>query len=93
MRDLLKDPKFEIGRAVSFVFREGDRVIKRDDDYIFAGVVIAAFRKRDGSPRYAVENDEGVIHVFDQGRLEYIGHVESPSISPNKIDAGTWGGC
>jgi hypothetical protein len=56
-------------KAYPFFFREGDRVAKRGGDYSFVGVVLAAFSKRSGSPRYAVENDDGLIHIFNGEQL------------------------
>jgi len=45
-------------------------VRKRSGDYSFDGVVLAAFRKRSGSPRYAVENGDGLIHIFNHEQLQ-----------------------
>jgi hypothetical protein len=58
--------------AIPFSFHEGDRVAKRGGDYSFVGVVLAAFSKRSGSPRYAVENDAGLIHIFNGEQLVLI---------------------
>lgn len=70
MRDLLGDPKYKSANAIPFAFRDGDPVIKRRGDYVFEGVVLAAFRKRSGSPRYVVENSDGIVHVFNHEQLE-----------------------
>jgi len=69
MRDLIADPKFNAANAIPFAFQEGN-VVKRRCDYVFAGVVLAVFRDRSGSPRYAVENEDGIIHIFDGHQLE-----------------------
>jgi hypothetical protein len=69
MRDVTRDPKYRAANAIPFSFHEGDRVAKRGGDYSFVGVVLAAFSKRSGSPRYAVENDDGLIHIFNGEQL------------------------
>jgi hypothetical protein len=69
MRDVTRDQKYRAANAIPFFFHEGDRVAKRGGDYSFVGVVLAAFSKRSGSPRYAVENDDGLIHIFNGEQL------------------------
>jgi hypothetical protein len=52
--------------------KSGDTVIKTSG-YRFAGVVVAAFCKRDGtSMRYVVENDDGLLHIFNAGQLQLV---------------------
>jgi len=51
-------------------FKEGNRVVKRGGDYTFDGVVISRFTKRSGAVRYAVENDDGIVHIFNGKQLE-----------------------
>lgn len=53
-----------------FVFKKDQRVIKRKGDYIFRGVILACFRKLSGAPRYAAENADGVVHIFNAQQLE-----------------------
>lgn len=50
-------------------FEVGQRVVKTGGDYTFAGVVIARFTKRSGAVRYAVENDDGIVHIFNGKQL------------------------
>ena len=69
MRDVLRDPKYNPANNIPFAFNEGDPVIKRAGDYTFRGIVLAVFRKRSGAPRYAVENDDGLIHIFNHEQL------------------------
>jgi hypothetical protein len=57
---------------IPFVFQEGDMVVKRKGDYVFAGVVLAAFRKRSGAPRYVVENEDGICFIFNGDQLELV---------------------
>lgn len=53
------------------IFIIGDYVSK-PKGYKFVGYVIGYFVKRDGlSIRYAVENDDGIIHIFNANQLEY----------------------
>jgi hypothetical protein len=51
-------------------FRHGDKVIKVGGDYRFAGTVVAAFEKLSGKPRYVVEDDRGILHIFGDANLE-----------------------
>lgn len=52
-------------------FQIGDKVAKRTGDYVFFGIVIGVFRKRDNrSVRYAVENDDGVVLILNAKQLE-----------------------
>ena len=50
-------------------FKVGDVVSKQGGDYSFKGIVVAAFRKTSGAPRYAVENDAGLLHIFSGANL------------------------
>jgi hypothetical protein len=62
MRDVTRDP---------FAFNEGDKVVKLSGDYTFRGVVVSRFHKRSGAPRYIVENDDGVVHIFSANQLSF----------------------
>jgi hypothetical protein len=35
----------------------------------FEGHVVAVFRKRSGAPRYVIEDDRGVLHVYSAKNL------------------------
>lgn len=51
----------------------GDRVVKGGGDYTFDGVVVAKFFKRDGfTLRVVVENDDGMLFIFNSGQLEKV---------------------
>jgi hypothetical protein len=52
-----------------FAYRVGDKVEKIGGDYVFVGVVVAAFRKLSGAARYVVEDDRGVLHVYSAKNL------------------------
>lgn len=71
MHNLAKDPKYNSSNAIPFAFKEGDIVRKTSGDYIFEGIILCAFRKRSGSPRYVVENEDGIIHIFNHSQLEF----------------------
>jgi hypothetical protein len=49
--------------------RVGDCVEKIGGDYTFRGVVVAVFSKRSGAVRVVVENDDGILHIFNPGQL------------------------
>lgn len=51
-------------------FYNGDDVIKAGGDYRFEGVVVATFAKRSGAVRYVVEDDRGLLFIFNGGQLE-----------------------
>ena len=53
----------------AFEFAHGDKVEKVGGDYRFEGEVVAAFRKLSGAPRYVVEDDRGVLHVYSAKNL------------------------
>lgn len=49
--------------------KAGDEVRKCDGDYQFHGWVLSVFVKRSGAVRCAVENHEGLVHIFNQRQL------------------------
>jgi hypothetical protein len=51
-------------------FKIGDRVIKTAGDYRYEGEVVCVFCKRSGVLRYVVENDDGMLFIFNEGQLE-----------------------
>lgn len=48
----------------------GDEVSKVGGDYTFEGMIVAAFYKLSGAPRYVVEDDRGVLHVYSFKNLK-----------------------
>lgn len=52
-------------------FRIGDKVIKDSGDYTFEGVVVSAFYKLGGQPRFVVEDDRGILHIYSAGNLKF----------------------
>lgn len=53
-------------------FTVGDVVIKDGGDYVFKGIVVAAFSKLSGSMRYVVENEAGILHIFSAKQLRRV---------------------
>jgi hypothetical protein len=51
-------------------FKQGDLVGKYGGDYVFEGVVVAAFTKLSGVQRYVVEDDRGILHVYSAPNLK-----------------------
>lgn len=51
-------------------YDHGDRVIKKSGDYTFTGIIVSVFWKRSGVARYVVENDAGILHIFNEKNLE-----------------------
>lgn len=49
-----------------------DYVEKTGGEYTFRGTVIMLGRKTNGVWRYAVENDDGLIHIFNGKQLRLI---------------------
>lgn len=56
-----------------YAFRVGDAVTKDGGDYVFHGWIMMRGHKRSGVARYAVENAEGLVHIFNKGQLQ-LGH-------------------
>jgi hypothetical protein len=52
------------------MFSVGDRVWKRTGDYVFEGLVVAAFNKRSGVPRLVVEDGRGILMIFNARQLQ-----------------------
>ena len=60
------------------MFSATDKVRKGGGDYTFEGWVMAAFQKRSGAWRYAVENMDGVLHIFGGHQLALIEKGAAP---------------
>lgn len=48
----------------------GDKVEKSGGDYFFAGHVVAVFPKLSGVLRYVVEDERGLLFIFNERQLE-----------------------
>ena len=54
------------------MFEIGDEVKKTGGDYFFKGIVVASFKKISGEVRVVVENDDGILHIFNEKQLERV---------------------
>lgn len=48
----------------------GDAVIKTSGDYTYQGVVVARFKKLSGLIRYVVEDNRGLLFIFNDNSLQ-----------------------
>lgn len=60
------------------VFDVGQRVAKVGGDYSFIGTVRTRFTKKSGEIRYAVENEDGVLHIYSGKNLEPLTSLNMP---------------
>lgn len=57
----------------------GDRVAKTEGDYTFEGVVVSRFWKRNGIVRrFVVEDDRGLLFIFNADQLRPVEEEEEP---------------
>lgn len=82
MRDIIRDPKYKIENAIPLLFHEGDYVCKEAGDYIFYGIIVSVFRKRSGAPRYVVENEDGILHIFSSQQLTFFNPPQHQPTAP-----------
>lgn len=54
---------------VTYKFAVGDMVSKVGGDYRFDGTVVSVFDKISGLPRYVVEDDRGILHIYNEKNL------------------------
>lgn len=55
---------------MSATFKVGDKVRKTSGDYKFSGTVVSVFHKKSGADRCVVENDDGLLFIFNPSQLE-----------------------
>ena len=53
-------------------FEVGQRVIKDSGDYTYNGIVVSVFAKRSGAVRLVVENDDGMLFIFNEKQLKLV---------------------
>jgi len=67
--------------SLPFTSYVGCRVEKVGGDYYFRGNLVAVFQKRSGQWRAVVENDDGIVHIFNFMQLRLVGtDLESLSV-------------
>lgn len=50
----------------------GQRVERIGSDYVFIGTVVSVFKKISGAVRYVVEDDRGVLFIWNRTNMEKI---------------------
>ena len=50
----------------------GDRVRRVSSDYTFVGTVVSKFNKLSGLVRFVVEDDRGVLFIWNEKNMELI---------------------
>ena len=48
----------------------GDKVKKTSGDYKFYGKIVSVFYKKSGARRIVVENEDGMLFIFNEKQLE-----------------------
>ena len=56
----------------ALMIQTGDRVRKVGGDYRFEGTVVSVFAKLSGVRRCVVEDDRGVLFIFNESQLELV---------------------
>ena len=56
------------------MFNVGDLVEKVGGDYTFKGNIVSVFEKLSGAVRLVVEDDRGVLHVYNEKILRLVDH-------------------
>lgn len=52
-------------------FQKDDEVIKDSGDYKFEGKIVSVFTKLSGHVRIVVEDDRGLLFIFNETQLKY----------------------
>ena len=47
----------------------GDKVMRVNSDYVFEGTVVSVFKKTSGLIRYVVEDDRGVLFIWNRNNM------------------------
>lgn len=50
----------------------GDTVERVNSDYRFVGTVVSVFQKTTGQVRYVVEDDRGVLFIWNRNNMEKV---------------------
>lgn len=68
-RPAMAKPRFSDPQVQEPSYRIGEPVSKVGGDYRFDGVVVACFYKLSGLLRFVVEDDRGIVHIFNSENL------------------------
>ncbi len=60
------------GQQLEIKFERGDRVKKVGGDYTYKGFIVSIIHKRSGQIRYVVEDDRGMLFIFNEKSLELL---------------------
>lgn len=60
------------GSAMHKSLKEGDQVSKQGGDYSFDGWVVGIITKRSGEVRYIVEDERGLLFIFNRKNLVFM---------------------
>lgn len=63
-------------------YKIGDKVIKSSGDYTYRGTVVSIFKKLSGVVRLVVENEDGMLFIFNENQLEPWSQEEEPQSEP-----------
>jgi hypothetical protein len=93
-----EDREFDMARMVvaspsptADKFHIGD-IVRKKKGYTFEGPVVSVFKKTDGKTRYVVEDDRGILHIFNGDQLSAIKSVyanvgkSTEPFHPSEID-------
>ncbi len=58
---------------MSSIYAVGDQVGKYVGDYVFEGEVRGVIYKKNGTIRYVVEDQRGILMIFAPGQLQPLG--------------------
>lgn len=64
------------------------KVFKHEGDYKFEGHVVSIFHKLSGDIRIAVENADGIVHIFRPTQLTYL-EVKDVASAPATVQRTT----
>lgn len=53
-------------------YKVGDLVYKDSGDYKYYGEVVSVFDKLSGATRYVVENEDGMLFIFNESQLKLV---------------------
>lgn len=57
-------------KPIPWIIKEADKVKKVGGDYTYEGIIVGVIHKRSGKIRYVVEDDRGMLFIFNENSLE-----------------------